>query len=335
MHIECYNIANMNIKKYLYIGIGVFLLIIFLAAGITAEFKLSNITSDVYSYIEKFFSQWSLALGAAGTVILALSVFFFIYENRRHEEREKEQAIHALHDEIHSNLTDIVRLRFQISQKFRKDDKIMVRLADDQPFQLIDTDVFDGMKNTGQLHWLEDIRMHTITCYKLVKLYNQDSGFKPHHLELLANIQECLDKAIRDLEAKFKFLPHYVREKSETQEAETGNDVKDLRGQEHHEESVHESRKQEDNMLLQWVRKYSLLVFGVVAGIPIGLLLFLAISFTSHSNIKLLLGLGFVCDSLAAATALYVALFGAGRKWFILAIEFFILGMFFKLFGLL
>jgi uncharacterized membrane protein len=81
-------------KKYLYIGIIVFLFIVFLAAGITAEFELSNITSDVYSYIEKFFDQWSLALSAAGTVILALSVFLSVYENRRYEEKcEKPRTL--------------------------------------------------------------------------------------------------------------------------------------------------------------------------------------------------------------------------------------------------
>jgi len=175
--------------------------------------------------------------------------------------------------------------------------------------------------------------MHIVPCYKLTRDYNLDQGYKPNHLELLATLHEWLDKAIRDLEVKFEFLPHYIKEKRETQEAET--ESSNSRSREHQEASVDDSRKRKDNMLLQWVKKYSLPAFGVVAAISIGLLLFLAISFASHSNIKLLLGLGFVFDSLAAAVALYVALFGAGRKWFILAIEFFILGMFFKLFGLL
>jgi len=319
----------MNIKKYLYIGIGVFLFIVFLAVGITAEFKLSNITGDVYGYIEKFFSQWSLALGAAGTVILALSVFLFIYENRRREEREKEQAIHALHDEIHWNLTHIIALRFKISEMLKYIDE-RGTVPPEAPFELIETRVFDDMRSRGQLNWLEDKRMDVIFCYSLISDYNMDRRFMSYHLELLATLNKRLDKAIRDLEAKFKFLPHYVRERSET-----GNEAKDSRGQEQNEASVHESQKQKDNILLQWVGKYSLPAFGVVAGISIGLLLFLAISFTSHSNIKLLLGLGFVFDSLAAATALYAALFRAGRKWFILAIEFFVFGMLFKLFGLL
>lgn len=320
----------MDIKKYLYIGIIVFLFIVFLAAGITAEFKLSNITSDVYGYIEKLFSQWSLALSAAGTIILALSVFFFIYENRHREEKEKRKAIHALHDEILWNLNNIITLRFRISEMLRYIKEHRTTPSEPAPFELLDARVFDNMRSQGQLHLLEDMRMDIVPCYKLIRDYNMDGCYEPNHLNLLATLHEWLDKAIRDLEAKFTFLPHYVRERSET-----GNEAKDSRGEEQNEASVDDSRKQKDNMLLQWVKKYSLPAFGVVAAISIGLLLFLAISFTSHSNIKLLLGLGFVFDSLAAATALYVALFGAGREWFILAIEFFILGMFFKLFGLL
>jgi hypothetical protein len=203
------------------------------------------------------------------------------------------------------------------------------------PFELLDTRVFDDMRSRGQLHLLDDIRMDVVFCYTLIRKYNMDRDYKPNHLDLLTELHKWLDKAIRDLEAKFKFLPHYVRDKNERQEAQTENEVKDSRGQKDRKTSVHDSLTQKGNMLSQWVKKYSVPVFGVVAGISICLLLFLAISFTSHSNIKLLLGLGFVCDSLATATALYVALFGAGRKWFILAIEFFIFGMFFKLFGLL
>jgi len=234
----------MNIKKYLYIGIGVFLVVVFLAAGTTAEFKLSNITSDVYSYIEKFFSQWSLALGAAGTIILALSVFFFIYENRRREEREKEQAIHALHDEIHWNLTHIIALRFKISEMLKYIDE-RGTVPPEAPFELIETRVFDDMRSRGQLNWLEDKRMDVIFCYSLISDYNMDRRFMSYHLELLATLNKRLDKAIRDLEAKFTFLPHYVRERSET-----GNEAKDSRGQEQNEASA---SKPPNNILKEYI----------------------------------------------------------------------------------
>jgi hypothetical protein len=105
----------MNVKKYLYISIGVFLLIVFLAAGITAEFRLSNITSDVYDYIEKFFSQWSLALSAAGTIILAISVFFYIYENRRSQKLALFEARSSKLEEWASYNSDLI---YQLTKEF-------------------------------------------------------------------------------------------------------------------------------------------------------------------------------------------------------------------------
>lgn len=211
----------MNIKKYLSIAIGAFLVIVILTIGISAKFSLLNITANPYQFIEDFFNQWSPALGAASTVILAVLVLWTMYDNRRSQEREKERAIHALHDEIHSNLIDIIRLRFRISEKVKQETDTGLIFTQDQPFQVIDTAVFDSMKNGGQLHWLRDIRMHVIFCYKLIKQYNQDAAFKPYHLELLATAYEGLGKATRDLEKNFNFLPHYLKETGETQQTRT------------------------------------------------------------------------------------------------------------------
>jgi hypothetical protein len=149
-------------------------------------------------------------------------VFSFIYENRRREQREKQQAIHALHDEIHWNLTHIITLRFRISEWLRyTEEHHVVPTETEALFELIDSRVFDDMRSRGQLCWLEDIRMDVISCYKVIRDYNMDRCFKPYHLEMLTKLHEWLDKAIKDLEAKFSFLPHYVKAENKAQEGET------------------------------------------------------------------------------------------------------------------
>lgn len=202
----------MNIKKAVIIAITAFVIIVVLAIGLSARFSFSNIVDDPYTFIEKFFSQWSLALSAAGTIILAISVFAFIYENRRREEQEKQQTIHAIHNEIHWNLRPIITLRFGISEwQKRVKEPTTVSTATKVLFQPIQTRVFDDMRSRGQLHWLEELRMDVVFCYSLIDSYNFDGQFKPSHLELLTKLHERLDKTIRALEAKFKFLPRYVR----------------------------------------------------------------------------------------------------------------------------
>lgn len=204
----------MNIKRVVIIACSVFLVLVALAVCISARFSLSNITSDPYAFISSFFNQWSLALSATGTIILAISVFASIYENRRREEQEKQQVIHALHNEIHWNLRPIITLRFNISEWSKRSNSIFIETIATEPEGLygqLETRVFDDMRSRGQLHWLEELRMDVIFCYSLIDIYNQDRHFKPKHLELLTNLYGCLDKAIRALEAKFKFLPRYVR----------------------------------------------------------------------------------------------------------------------------
>ena len=198
-------------KKYVSVAIGVFFLIVFLAVAVSARFSLSNIMANPYQFIEDFFEQWSPALSAAGTIIVAALAFLSLYENRRSQERERESAIHALHDEIRSNLTDISRLSSQISDRISEVEKLPLEalpsdLDYDMPFHPIDTAVFDNMKNAGQLHWLQNIRMEIVTCYKAIQTYNRDAGFKPHHPDLLTGLDETLKEALSDLETNFKFL---------------------------------------------------------------------------------------------------------------------------------
>jgi len=209
----------MNITKLMLGAIIAFVVMVTLAIGISARFSVSNIVSEPYFFVEQFFNQWSPALSAFGTIILAISVFSFIYVSQRHEEREEKQAIHALHDEILWNLNNIITLRFQISewQKHIQEKHTITP----GPFELLDTRVFDDLKSRGQLHLLEDIRMDTIFCYKLIRDYNMDTEFQRNHLKLLSILNDCLDQVIKNLERKFKFLPHYIKEKSENQEYKT------------------------------------------------------------------------------------------------------------------
>lgn len=215
----------MNIKRVAFIVGSVFLAIVALAVCVSARFSLSNITSDPYTFISSFFNQWSLALSATGTIILAISVFAFIYENRRREEREEQQVIHALHNEIHWNLRPIITLRYDISEwSKRVKESNLISTETEGLYKRIETRVFDDMRSRGQLHWLEELRMDVVFCYSLIDTYNLDIQFKPEHLELLTKLHERLDKTIRALEAKFKFLPRYVRyEDSESADEQKTN----------------------------------------------------------------------------------------------------------------
>jgi DNA-binding transcriptional regulator of glucitol operon len=75
----------MNIKKYVFIAIGAFVAIVIVAVGVSARFSLSNITADPYQFITDFFNQWSPALGAAGTLIVATLALLAYWQSRRSE----------------------------------------------------------------------------------------------------------------------------------------------------------------------------------------------------------------------------------------------------------
>lgn len=211
----------MRISKYILvaiIGAVVFSSLVALTTGVSARFDISNITVDPYKFVQDYLNQWSLALSAAGTMILAISVFSFIYENRRREEQVKQQAIHALHDEILWNLNNVVFLRFRISEYIRYIDEHKTTPSTPPPFEPLENRVFDDMRSRGQLHLLEDLRMEVLPCYKFIRDYNMDKEYKPHHLEFLKMLHEGLERNIRALESKFKFLPPYIKEEDKAQE---------------------------------------------------------------------------------------------------------------------
>ncbi len=85
----------MNVNKHILIGVGIFLLLVFLALGISTRFEFSTIVdepNDPYQFIEDFFDQWSPALSAAGAVIVAVIALVAIYEGRRtHRQTIRER----------------------------------------------------------------------------------------------------------------------------------------------------------------------------------------------------------------------------------------------------
>ena len=160
----------MNVRRLLWVALGFFLAIVLVAIGISARFTLSNITANPYGFIEDFFSQWSPALSAAGAIIVAIMALWAIYESRRAQEREKEQALCALHDEIYSNSRVVAATVFGISVEEALAKEGGTKKADmDMPYQLIETSAFDAMKNAGQLNWLVDTRENIVDFYSLIK----------------------------------------------------------------------------------------------------------------------------------------------------------------------
>jgi len=184
----------------------------------------NNLADKIYNFL----GDWALILGAAGTIIFAISVFLFIYENRRREEREKEQAIHALHNEIHWNLRPIITLRYDISNWLKRfEENRIAPPVTEALYRPIETRVFDDMRSQGQLHWLEELRMDVVFCYGLIDTYNLDKSFEHKHLELLTTLHDRLDKTIRALEAKFEFLPRYMKYEDSENTVEHENSQED------------------------------------------------------------------------------------------------------------
>lgn len=207
----------MNVKKYLYIAIGVLVLLLLLAIAVSAEFSFTKITSEPYDFVVSFLELWAPAVGAIGTVIVAIVIFLVLNYIRRNQEREKEQSIYALHDEIDINLSIIVPLRHRIEktlEPYSTEVRLGLTTQDRQLlFESLDTTVFDNMKNSGNLRWLDSIRIGIISCYTLIKRYNRDQSFQESHPPLLSEIQTNLRHVQRDLEDTFPFLPHYTRDK--------------------------------------------------------------------------------------------------------------------------
>lgn len=264
-------------KKVIYINASAFFLLVLAAVYITDKLNPSFITTAPYQFIEKFFSQWSLALSAAGTIILALMLFFNIYENRRREELQNRQAIYALHDEIHWNMRPIITIRFDISERLSYINEHHVKPSEPAPFQLLETRVFDELRNQGQLHLLESLRMDAVFCYGIIDTYNRDGRFKPNHLEILTTLHERLDKLIRNLEANFKFLPKYVR--YDNKEDKENKLPKENEFEKENNEKNVESTKEEKDIMSYLIAETKLKLRNLkvtLLGLSILLILFIA-----------------------------------------------------------
>ncbi len=207
----------MNVKRIFYFIIIALVLLLVLAVALSAEFSLTNITSDTSGFILKFMEIWAPAAGAVGTVIVAVVIIFVLNYIRRSQEREKEQSIYALHDEIDINMSVIKPLRHRIENTLEPySTEIRLGLSEQDRrllFENIDTTVFDNMKNAGNLRWLDSTRPDIIACYTLIKRYNADQRFQESHPPLLSKLFTQLQQAQRSLEKTFDFLPHYIKEK--------------------------------------------------------------------------------------------------------------------------
>ena len=207
----------MNVKKSFFIIIAALVVLFLLAIALSAEFSLANITADPYGFITKFLEIWVPAAGAIGTIIVAIVIIFILSYIRQSQEKDREQSIHAIHDEIDINLSVIKTLRNRIentlepySTEFR-----LALTAEDRHslFENIDTIVFDNMKNAGNLRWLNAARKDVIACYTLIKHYNSEQSFRESHPQLLGKIIMQLQRAQKELEDTFGFLPAYTKEK--------------------------------------------------------------------------------------------------------------------------
>jgi uncharacterized membrane protein len=210
---KCYNNLIMNLtNKWLLIGFLIFFVILVIfAALITLKFNLSSM--DIYTFIDSYFGQWSEALVAFGTMLLALVTFLTIRESRFKEQLEKEterqQSIMALYDELHYNLG---RLNGTIS-----DDEIDSRIETSKGVVSwnsvkelkLSTETFDGLLSSGQLYLLGEIRIDVIMWYQFAKDYNRNA-YDPIAVEyMIDDLHNNLEELIIELESQFKFLPKH------------------------------------------------------------------------------------------------------------------------------
>ena len=217
----------MSIKKYFFTIVTMLLFIFALSVLISTKFNISNIIVDPYDFINSYLRLWTPALSAAGTLFIAVLAIIILYQIRRSQEREKEYAIRALHDEISINLSNIFPLRFRIEHSLEGySDPVDEKLSIEERkalFEHIDSEVFENIKNSGQLYLISDMRMEIISCYKFIREYNRDQYFKLNHSKLLVKIQKQLESALRNLEDNYTYLPPHKKRESKKVKSKNGD----------------------------------------------------------------------------------------------------------------
>lgn len=76
----------MKTRTYIYIAIAVFIILVLAAGFVTVQLNPSLLTTNFYEFIDRYFTQWSPALGAAGTFIAAMIAVAAIAESRRRQK---------------------------------------------------------------------------------------------------------------------------------------------------------------------------------------------------------------------------------------------------------
>ena len=188
----------MVIWKNVSLGIALFVVIVVLAVGVSTRFDYSLVADepdDPYLFVEDFLDQWAPALGAAGTLIVAVLAYVSVLETRRDRESERQHVVRALHDEMLSNIVDIQLLRKQMLEPGRSGEH-----------RSLDTAVFRDMSRSGQLYWLRSLRMRVLAVYKVIGQYNEDAGHRSEHGALLNELAGTLEALVGALETRFSFL---------------------------------------------------------------------------------------------------------------------------------
>jgi len=206
-------------KLLLLAGIGIFVIIVLLAIGITAKFSFQNIKTDPYDFISRFFSQWSPALSAAGTLIAATlagtSIYWSVMEARHSREKEDKELVRSLWNEVLWN-SDEVALKIEVLGNLENEATANQKDITNLQRYLakpLETRAFESLRNSARLRLLGEAQERTYSLYRLITWYNRVvilSGYSP--MTMLKEIDECL----KELRERLKSEPEYLRHTAST-----------------------------------------------------------------------------------------------------------------------